>query len=376
MKKYLSIISIIFFLVFNLYLTIQNYEDRLYGWDMPGYLGAIYKTDIPYSVEKVHSRVYTSIQKEASKTAFEKTIGQRPISPATREFAKSAEAFNEQIPYYQVKHSYNAFGYAIYSTGISAPKSLIIVNGIFYFLLGIFLLLIFLTIFPGNYGLASILSILILLLPPIRQMASDGTPDLVCLSILLLFLLAIMKKYSLLFQFVILLNLILIRPDMIILALMFFFLLSAYRYFVTKENIFEPVLYLLALGGVYVGIIKFYHYPGWMDVFYDSFIHRRLYISKESPDFTISQYLDVVFTNLKKFKKISLLAILLLGLIIYVSKITWEKWFGILIFINIYLKFLFFPMAGEYRFFIGYILMMVIWVIYILKRKYSERAPR
>lgn len=374
MKNFLSIFSILFFLVFSLYLTVQNYENRLYGWDMPGYLGAIYKTDNPYSNEKVHSMVYKSIQKESSKTAFEKTIGKNPFGAATTEFARSAKSFDEQIPYYQVKHSYNAFGYAFYSLGFSAPKSLLIVNGIFYFLTGIFLFLIFLKIFSNNTFFASILSLLILFLPPIRQMASDATPDMVCLSILLLFLFSVLKKYSKLFQFAILLNLILVRPDMIIFALTYFFLLIIYNYFITKKHVFESLIYMFVLGSVYVGIVKFYDYPSWRDVFYDSFIYRRLYISKESPNFTISEYLDVVFANLKNFKKISLLAILFLGSIMYFSKITWEKWFGIFIFVNIYLKFLFFPMAGEYRFFIGYILILVIWLIFILKRKFSENT--
>jgi hypothetical protein len=125
----------------------------------------------------------------------------------------------------------------------------------------------------------------------------------------------------------------------------------------------------LALGTTYLGIVKFYHYPGWADVFYDSFIHRRLYISKENPVFTISQYLEVVTANLKNFKKISLLAIMFLGFSLYFSKTAWEKWFAGFIFLNIYLKFLFFPMAGEYRFFIGYILIMAIWLIKILRNK-------
>ena len=368
MKKFISIFSIIFFLVFSLYLTVQNYENRLYGWDMPGYLGAIYKTDNPSSIEDVHRIVYSSIQKESSKTAFDKTIGEKPYRAVLKEYAKSSKAFDEQIPYYQVKHSYNAFAYAVYSSGISAPTSLFVVNAIFYIFLGIILFLIFLTVFPQNYFLASTLSLLVLSFPPIRHMASDATPDLVCLSILLLFLFAVLKKYSALFQFTVLLNLILIRPDMIILALTYFFLLIFYQYFFNKKFSLEPILYIFVLGITYLGIVKFYHYPGWTDVFYDSFIRRRLYISKESPNFTVYQYLEVVITNLKNFKKISFFAIFFLVSIIYFSTSTWEKLFAVFIFVNIYLKFLIFPLVGEYRFFVGFILIMVIWLINILNR--------
>lgn len=371
MKKLSSIFCFILFLAFSLYLTFQNYDNRLYGWDMPGYLGAIYKTDHPESIDRVHKMVYNSIQKESSKSAFEKTIGEKPFGAATREFARSPEAFNEQIPYYQVKHSYNAFGYAVYSLGVSAPKSLLVINGIFFFLAGIFLFLTFQIIFAKKVILSSILSLGILWFPPLRQMASDATPDIVCLSLLLLFLFSVLKKYSALFQFTILLNIVLVRPDMIILGITYFIFLFVYQYFKTKKYTFEFVLYIVGLACVYLFIVKFYNYPGWTDVFYDSFISRRLYISRESPVFTLNQYFDVVLSNMKNFKKISLLALVFSFLIIYFSKDTWGKYFTIFIFTNIYLKFLFFPMAGEFRFFIGFIIMLGIYLIYTLNKRFK-----
>jgi len=371
MNKIFSVFCFISFLCFSLYLTLQNYDARLYGWDMPGYLGAIYKTDNPDSIKTVHKLVYNSIKQESSKSAFEKTIGEKPFGAATNEFARSPAAFNEQIPYYQVKHSYNAFGYAIYRLGVSAPKALLIVNGFFYFFAGIFLFLIFEFILTKNILLSSILSLCVLLLQPIRQMASDATPDIVCLSLLLLFLYSVLKKFSVLFQFTILLNIVLVRPDMIILGISYFLLVFLYKYFKTKKFAFEATLYIFSLSFVYLIIVKFYNYPGWADVFYDSFINRRLYISKESPTFNATQYIDIVLSNLKNFKKISLLALLFSVVIIYFSKNAWEKYFTILIFLNIYLKFLFFPMAGEYRFFIGFILMLAIYLIYILNKRFD-----
>lgn len=371
MKNLSSVLCFIFFLGFSLYLAVKNFENRLYGWDMPGYLGAIYKTDHPDSIDRVHQLVYNSIQKESSKSAFEKTIGQKPFGAATSEFAKSPKAFNEQIPYYQVKHSYNAFGYVVYSLGVSAPKSLLVVNGFFYFMAGIFLFLIFRIIFPNNVILSSILSLGVLLLPPIRQMAADATPDMVCLSLLLLFLYSVLKRYSAVFQFTVLLNIVLVRPDMIILGITYFLMLFIYKYFKTKKYSFDAALYVIGLASVYLVIVKFYNYPGWTDVFYDSFITRRLYISKESPTFTFNEYFEIVMANLRNFKKISLLALFFSGLIIYFSKNTWEKYFAIFIFLNLYLKFLFFPMAGEFRFFIGFIMILAIYLIYILEKRFK-----
>lgn len=166
-------------------------------------------------------------------------------------------------------------------------------------------------------------------------------------------------------------NLILVRPDMIIFGITYFLFLFVYNYFKTNKYTFEAGLYVFILVFVYMVIVKFYHYPGWTDVFFDSFIRRRLYISKESPTFSLNQYLDIVLSNLKNFKKISLLALLFSGLIIYFSKEKWAKYFAVFIFMNIYLKFLFFPMAGEFRFFLGFILMLAVYLVYVLNSRFN-----
>lgn len=59
--------GISFVLVFSVlvYLTFWNYNNRVYDWDMPGYIGTVYTLEYPNNPDKVRQLTYSSIEKEA-----------------------------------------------------------------------------------------------------------------------------------------------------------------------------------------------------------------------------------------------------------------------------------------------------------------------
>lgn len=120
--------------------------------------------------------------------------------------------------------------------------------------------------------------------------------------------------------------------------------------------------------GTYFLILKINNYPGWKDVFYDTFIQRRRLITGNA-DFTILEYWQVFLDSIINFKKISLIAIGLLVAVFYFSKDLWVRSLAAILVINIYLKFAFFPAPGEYRFFIGFLLLLFITSMYAAKDK-------
>lgn len=126
------------------------------------------------------------------------------------------------------------------------------------------------------------------------------------------------------------------------------------------------VVYSCVTVLIYYGVLKLYDYPGWKDVFYDTFIRRRPYISLESSDFSFADYWKVISTNIINFKKVTLFSSLFLGSVLYFSKDVWLRLFAVLIFINIFVKFAFFPASGELRFFYPFLLMLFIWSIYTI----------
>lgn len=66
-------------------------------------------------------------------------------------------------------------------------------------------------------------------------------------------------------------------------------------------------------------------------------------------------------------KKITLISLFFVIWILFFGKNLWIKVVALLLFFNIYLKFLFFPAAGEYRFYLPFILSLFLLFIFELK---------
>lgn len=73
--------QISFFLVFSIlvYFTFWNYNNRVYDWDMPGYIGTVYTWEFPNNPEKVHQLTFSSIKKEAFDLHYKDLVGTSPV---------------------------------------------------------------------------------------------------------------------------------------------------------------------------------------------------------------------------------------------------------------------------------------------------------
>lgn len=361
-------------IIFAAVLSYLNFENREYSWDMPGYLGGIFKTDSPENKTGIHQNVYRSIEKEATSDEMNIIKGITYDNKATSVFYDSSDAFYEQIPYYQIKHSYNAMIYVFYHYfGFSPPLAVLIPNVMFYFLFGILLYLTFNQLFLKKKWLSVSITAAVLLFPTSRNLSEIASPDMMTLFLMLLFLYSIIKKFPITLHFFILLNILLVRPDYIIFILSYWCMIFILDWIKEKRFNYAVVLFSILTFAIYYGILKLYDYPGWKDVFYDSFLRRRPFISKESSDFTFAEYWGVFIKNIINFKKVTLSAIVFLGVILYFSKDVWIRCFAVLVFINIYLKFIFFPNAGEWRFFFPFLLMLFIWMMHALQSKFIKQ---
>lgn len=350
---------IYFFFVLALsFLTYSCYENKVYDWDMPGYLGSIYSWDYPNNPEYVHDLVYTSIKKEASKEEYQDITA---CCFAIKVFAKDYQAFTEQLPYYDIKVGFNVAIYVLYKIGFSGPHAVLLLNIFSYFFSGLLLFYLLKYMFPDNNFPASIISLLILWLPPVKSMAQNPTPDMFLFVFMLLFTISVLQKRSDVLRFVFLFCCVIIRPDYILFALTYLFAAFVYNYLKTNKNInFKLILHGFLLSLIYIFIIKYYHYPGWKDVFYDTFIYRRPVISAQEATFTFKEYYDFIILKLINFKKITLVSVILLGATFYLSRDLWVRILASLFFANIYIKFLFFPQGGTLRFFIGFVILLLI----------------
>lgn len=363
------IISYLFLFVLGV-LTVSCYQNRVYDWDMPGYLGSIYTWEYPKNPEYVHEQVYSTIKKEASPKEYHDIIA---YNEANKVFVKNFKAFGEQLPYYQIKIGYNAVVYVLYKLGVSGPHAVLLLNIFSYFFCGVLLFYLFKYFFPNNHLLAASLSLFLMWFPAVRSMAENPTPDIFLLVFMLLFVINVIQNKNQVWRYILLLCCVLIRPDFILFALTYLFAVFVYDYFKNDKKIgFHLILQGFSLMLIYLFIIKFYHYPGWKDVFYDTFFYRRPIISAQKADFTFAEYRDFIILKLINFKKVTLLSLFLLGATFYFSKDLWIRILASLFFVNIFIKFLFFPQGGTLRFFIGFVMLLFIIFLFALSKKYGK----
>lgn len=188
---------------------------------------------------------------------------------------------------------------------------------------------------------------------------------------MLLFLIALFRKWNQWVLFPVLVVIILTRPDYIHFALSYLVLEAGLRFYQSRKISFDLFLQGTVLIILYLFIIRFYHYPGWTHLFYDTFIYRRPVISAQVPDFSFHDYLNILYLKIIYFKKITLTATLLLELTFYFTKDVRLRLIALLIFVNIYIKFLFFPHSSGLRFFFGFIMMLLVVCVYAAADKYN-----
>ncbi|MCJ8154523.1 hypothetical protein MKJ01_12185 [Chryseobacterium sp. SSA4.19] len=353
-------------------LSFRNYKNRIFDWDMPGYIGCLYTLKYPNDPDKVRTLTYAEIEKEGPELQYKDILGiLTPPDKARQAFAGNTRAFSEQLPYFQIKAGYNLAILLLYEFGFSPPKSVLLLSIISYFISGLLFFYISKIIFPGNYFLAGIITIGLMLLPPINYMARIATPDMFIFQFLLVFMIGLLRKWNQWIMFLILFVITFTRPDYIPFTLSYLGVKGIYEYYQSRKLSLNVIIQGIVLVTIYMVIMKICHYPGWKHLFYDSFIYRRHFISVQPPDFTLKEYFEILLGKVIYFKRITFISVSLLGLTFYCSKDRWIRICSMLIFVNIYIKFLFFPHASGLRFFFGLIIMLFIVFLWAASRKYN-----
>lgn len=358
-----------FTVIFSVAMSFWNFQNREYGWDLTGYLGSHYQWE-HLDQNTVHQKTYSDILAKGSPQEDFLLQGLDNPTHATHTFATSDQAFAEQLPYYQIKVLYNALISFFSLFGIAPVDVPLLINAGLTSVLGILLFFTLAEIFTKKFALSFLLSALVLILPPIQYMGSIGSPDLLSVIFLVLFLYSVIKNFGETYIFLTLLLLVFSRPDFITFGLSYYVFLIFFNIFSKMKFKIATVVFPAILAAVYFGIISYYQYPGWKDVFQDSFMERRHFISKEPAVVTWQDYQKIILKNGVYMKKVGLIAIAALLTVFIASKKWWARFFALFLFGNLAVKFLFFPAAGEYRFFAGILLISVLWATKVLSDKY------
>ena len=365
--------QISFFLVFSIlvYFTFWNYNNRVYDWDMPGYIGTVYTWEFPNNPEKVHQLTFSSIKKEAFDLHYKDLVGTSPVDIPRQVFEKNTQSFTEQLPYYQIKIGYNLVIAFFYKLGLSSPMSVLFVSLISYFFSGLLLFYILKIVFPENYIIAIFITLGAALLPPMTYMARAPLPDMFIFQFMLVFIIAMIKKWQKWWAFLLLFVITFIRPDYITFTLTYLFAATFLFYLKEKKIDIALILQGTILMVLYFGIMKYYNYPGWKDLFYDSFIDRRPIISAQPANFTVKDYLDMIYIKIIYFKKVTLSVTIMISVVFWLSKDVWVRVIALLFLVNVYIKFFFFPQSAALRFFFPFIFPLFIMMLYAISKKYN-----
>lgn len=362
--------NVYFFLLFIIssVLFYINYEQRHYGWDMPGYLASYHLAEDSLNKKELVREVYTSIQLQAPKSDYEKMVGNYQKENWNYFITTHPDAFHLQIPYYSIKVFYVFLIFFFHKIGFSAPIAVFLPNLISFFIFGFLLFAIFKRIFVERTLLSFSLTVLLLLIPPFRYLATIPSPDMLATALITWFFYSVISNQHLRIQFMILLLVVFTRPDFVIFGLSYLGIYFLYDWFTSKKINFLSIVLGLVMVAVYLLILKVNSYPGWTDVFYDTFIERRRFVTGAA-SFALSQYNEIILENIFNFKKITFLAVLFLSAVFYFTKDLWTRMLAVILFINIYIKFLFFPAPGEYRFFIAFLLLLFLTAVYAAQNK-------
>lgn len=339
---------------------------------MPGYMGCFYMMIMPDNPEKVHHLIYEEIKKEAPDYEYKDIIGVKKFDRTRQYFTKNTQSFTEQLPYFQIKVGYNLALLSLYKLGFTGPMSVVMLSIISYFISGILLFFVLKNIFPNKPWISGFLCLIICLLPPVAFISRISTPDMFIFQFMLVFMLGFLRKWNDWNMFLILFLITFVRPDYITFTLTYLFTLLLYIFYNEKKVKLVYCLQAALLLVLYVVIMNYYNYPGWKALFYDTFIYRRPFISKEIADFTVSKYFEILFSRLLYFKKVTLASVSMLFVIFYLSKDVYIRMISVFIFVNIYIKFVFFPQSAELRFYIPFIILLLLMMLHAVSKKYKS----
>ncbi|UHO38533.1 hypothetical protein H5J24_24055 [Chryseobacterium capnotolerans] len=201
-------------------------------------------------------------------------------------------------------------------------------------------------------------------------MSRVSSPDMFIFQFILIFIIGLIKKWSKWEMFVLLFAITLIRPDYITFALTYIIAVFFFYYFREKKIDFSLIAQGAVLLLMFLAIIKFYHYPGWKDLFYDTFIYRRPIISTHPIEISLKDYLSIMYIKLIYFKKVTLSVSIMIAIVFWCSKDAWVRMISVLFLVNVYIKFFFFPHTAGLRFFFPFIFPLFLMMLHVLSQKY------
>jgi hypothetical protein len=345
----------VIYLWFFLATALHAYYHPLLNWDMIAYMGVAesFTTSDP---DKLHDATMADMKEVDDAGTFYHHHDKDPL-------INTAESFRQQLPFFSIKPLYTGAVWLLHALGIAMSKAtwmlsilgFLGVGAICYYVFpsgsdpGLWWLVVCFFCGCGHYPLAAV--------------AHLSTPDTLCLAFSIAAYCLWMYQRSF-FDFAgCFLMAQLSRPDTLMLSAMltlFFTFIAPAPYRFTLRH---------GLGFIFIAILSYVVITavtgtyGWKALFYYYFITRSARPADVVPDFSVQQYVHIVYDGILHITANACLQLLCLGTVIasccyhsenrHMLGVLWATWLAFA------LRFVVFPAGQEDRYYYPYYLIML-----------------
>jgi len=342
-----------------------------YNWDMLPYTALILKMD-HHNINEAHALAYKLVKENVPAKNY------RQLTDSSHAYRNkmfiNAEAFNNQLPFYVVKPLYITLSYLFFKSGIDLPQATQFPSLISYLLTGLLLfhwLSIYLRL-PATF----VVSLLVMVSPPLIEVAKTASPDCLSAFFLLASFYFIIEKPLLGIAFILMALSVFTRLDNFLNC---FIILSAITFSgrwhkrISFTN-FLFLTFLLVLCYFLTGLIAKKY--GWSIFFYNDFAGRLHPAYGTEEHFSFASYARLMYEHVLSGINHSHLALFLALLFLGYNKITpfknlsFDQLFALLIPLILLLRFILYPDISD-RFYIAFYLVIII----LLAKKLNSSMP-
>lgn len=336
-----------------------------YNWDMLPYMGVVLSYDHADDAY-IHQTVYATAKSQVPAVFYNRMID--PSNTYRNSAAKNVAVFQSQLPFYIVKPLYTLSAWLFYRAGIQLATATVWPSVIAYVLTGL-LLFYWIHKYHGD-GYAFACSTLIMVSPPLLNVAGLSSPD--ALSGLLLFTVVfwLTEKRSAAGACIFLLLAIAARLDNIIPAMIFsatFFFSAKWGY---RLSFFTAVSFLLVPLIVFFIVSAQAGPYGWGIFYYPAFVKQLNSAYTINSSFNWKEYAVLAKSQLVTGLYFSFVSVFLLFVWLFlrqaplpvIMKLMPEQMLAVLFVLVIVIRFLLQPLVND-RIYIPYYLSIAVFSI-------------
>ncbi len=215
------------------------YEKPSYNWDTLAYMAIVLDVEQD-DITKIHQATYRIAQAEIPNDKY--TLITDTSHAVKKNVLNNPDKFFQYTSFFRVKPFYIALSYLTYKIGVPLSKAPIIPSVLSFIAISILLAWSFTRTF--SMGLALLLSLCIMVSPPVLEAARLATPDALSTFILLFVCYLLLRSTSWAWIFIFLSMSILVRLDNIVFAI----IVLCFQFFRPMENDTRKIPWFVFLG--------------------------------------------------------------------------------------------------------------------------------